>query len=441
MNRYTLLKANIKLRHNFSQFFHKQSIGGLLLLVCVIFALLIANIPFLSPLFEVWNTKIGISVGNFSFNLPLITWVNDALMAIFFFVVGLEIKREILVGELSSFKHAALPIFAAVGGMLVPALIYIFFNNGTPTDTGWGIPMATDIAFAIGIISLLGNKCPLGLKVFLTALAIVDDLGAILVIAIFYPSHSIESSYLIYALFVVLFLIFMNRMNIRSIVLYIICGLSLWYFVFMSGIHATIAGVVLAMTIPSTSSINEVRFYVRAKYLLQKFKENSRGELRILANRHQTEAISALNNQIDGVNPMLHRIESVLHPWVTFFIMPIFALANAGVVIDASVIDLNLLPTVSMGILLGLFLGKPIGILLFSYIAVKLKFAVLPTATNWKNIASVGIIAGIGFTMSIFIANLAFSEESIINLGKITILVASFISAIVGLISLKITLK
>ena len=430
----------LEARNFFNRFLHNESIGGILLLICAIISLVCANVPELNFLHDIWKQDAGISIGSFSLNMKIENWINDGLMAIFFFVVGLEIKREMLVGELSSFKHAALPIFAAVGGMIVPALIYSLFNGGTPSANGWGIPMATDIAFAIGILSLLGNRVPVGLKVFLTALAIVDDLGAIIVLAIFYPTHALHFDMLLYAALVAGFLYLLNRNKVRGTLFYIIPGVVLWWLILQSGIHATIAGVILALTIPSKTLINEVRFSVRMKYLLHKFKDVSNSEIEVLANPHQQHIIHQMDNHIEEINPLMHKFESALHPWVTFAIMPIFALANSGVELSGGLMQ-DSIPPVAIGIFLGLFLGKPIGIFLFSLISVKLKFAELPSGTNWKQVFALGMIAGIGFTMSIFIDSLAFDDQNLVNIGKAAILGTSSIAAILGLLAVSLTCR
>lgn len=430
----------LEARNFFNRFLHNESIGGILLLICAIISLVCANVPELNFLHDIWKQDAGISIGSFSLNMKIEHWINDGLMAIFFFVVGLEIKREMLVGELSSFKHAALPIFAAVGGMIVPALIYSLFNGGTPSANGWGIPMATDIAFAIGILSLLGNRVPVGLKVFLTALAIVDDLGAIIVLAIFYPTHALHFDMLLYAALVAGFLYLLNRNKVRGLLFYIVPGVVLWWLILQSGIHATIAGVILALTIPSKTLINEVRFSVRMKYLLQKFKDVSNSEIEVLANPHQQHIIHQMDNHIEEINPLMHKFESALHPWVTFAIMPIFALANSGVELSGGLMQ-DSIPPVAIGIFLGLFLGKPIGIFLFSLISVKLKFAELPSGTNWKQVFALGMIAGIGFTMSIFIDSLAFDDQNLVNIGKAAILGTSSIAAISGLLAVSLTCR
>lgn len=430
-----------KIRGMMHSFLESQTSGGIVLLACTIIALVVANVPALRHLQDIWNIRAGVNFGSFSLEMSLLHWVNDALMAIFFFVVGLEIKREMMVGELSSLKKATLPIFAALGGMLVPAAIYMFFNGGTPTANGWGIPMATDIAFAIGVISILGKRCPSALKIFLLALAIVDDLGAIVVLAIFYPSHEISFLFMGLALLVFIFLAVMNKMKVTSPYVYMIFGVVLWYFVYRSGIHATIAGVLLAITIPSKTTINEVRFYVKVKHLLEKFKEAGNSEVEVLANPKQMEVIHDINEDVDAVNPLMHRFESALHPISHFLIIPLFALANAGVTLDGSILEMSPLPALVPGIFFGLLLGKPVGITLFSFIAVKTKLAELPKGVPWKQIFAVGIVAGIGFTMSIFVDNLAFDDVNHLNMGKAAILVTSFVSAIVGMLAILLTTK
>lgn len=408
-------------------------------MICAVIALICANVPQLSFFYEFWKTSFGIRFGGFSLEMPLELWINDFLMAIFFFVVGLEIKREMMVGELSSIKQAALPILAAVGGMLVPAAIYMAFNYSEPESmSGWGIPMATDIAFALGVLSLLGKRVPLGLKVFLTALAIVDDLGAIIVLAVFYPTHALHFDMLVYAALIMLLLFAFNRSRVNNPLMYLVPGLFLWYFVFMSGIHATIAGVLLALTIPSKTVINEVRFSVSLKYWLEKFKAVSNSEVEVLANSEQQHIIHQIDRNVQNINPLMHKFEAGLHPWVTYFIMPVFALANAGVVITGDLFHFPV-PAVATGIFFGLLLGKPIGIFLFSFLAVKTRVAQLPAGVQWKQVFALGIIAGIGFTMSIFIDGLAFESESLINIGKAAILGTSLVAALVGCLAVYLT--
>lgn len=381
---------------------HNSMTGGVLLLVCAVLAVMAANIPALKWLHQFWDIGFGFTFGDFSFSMPVRQWVDDVLMAVFFFSVGLEIKRELLVGELSTVKKAMLPMFAALGGMVFPAVIYTFFNAGTPSASGWGIPMATDIAFAIGVLSLLGNRCPTGLKVLLVALAVVDDIGAIIVLAVFYPSHDIHFIYLLYAALTVAALVALNRSGIRTILFYLVLGLALFIFVFLSGVHATIAGVILAMTIPAKTAKGDIRAFT-------------------------------------GPDSPLGRLETTLHPWVNFLIMPIFALANAGVVIDPSAISEGSMPAVIPGVFFGLLVGKPLGIFIFSWLAVKLRIAGKPEGTKWCQILALGILGGIGFTMSIFIDNLAFTDQRLVNAGKLAILSTSFMAACIGIGALYLT--
>ena len=434
-----IITSSIAARNFLAAFLHNEAIGGILLMICAVVALMCANIPQLGFLHELWDTNVGINIGSFSLEMSLELWINDFLMAIFFFVVGLEIKREMMVGELSSLKQASLPILAAVGGMVVPAIIYSVFNWSDPESaSGWGIPMATDIAFALGVLSLLGKRVPLGLKVFLTALAIVDDLGAIIVLAVFYPTHALHFDMLVYAAVIVLLLLTFNRNRVNNPIMYVIPGLFLWYFIFQSGIHATIAGVILALTIPSKTVINEVRFSVSIKYWLEKFKQVSNSEVEVLANPEQQHILHQMERNVKNMSPLMHKFEAGLHPLVTFFIMPVFALANAGVAISGDLFTLPV-PSVATGIFFGLLCGKPLGIFLFSLAAVKMRIAELPQGTNWKQIFALGIIAGIGFTMSIFIDGLAFSNENLINIGKAAILGTSLVAALAGCLAVYIT--
>ena len=440
---YCRMHSSKKIKSFVSSLKHNESTGGILLLICAVIAVTLASIPECSWFTAFWDTEAGLKFGGFSMEMPLKLWINDALMAIFFFTVGMEIKREMLYGQLSSVRKSALPIVAAIGGMLVPAAIYFGFNSGHPESVnGWGIPMATDIAFAIGILSLLGSRVPASLKIFLTALAIVDDLGAIVVLALFYPSHELHLVFLLYAAAIVAGLAIMNFLNIRNKYVFMIAGLFLWYFVYMSGVHATIAGVLLAAVTPARSVINELRFGTKLQYMIDKFKMAGDSRVEVLANPEQQHIIHSMHSMINKADPLMHKFESTLHPWVTFFIMPVFALANAGVAINATAMDFSGgIPSVSMGILLGLLLGKPAGIFLFSFLAVKTGAAKKPQGINWGQILSVGILGGIGFTMSIFINNLAFADESIIDLGKLTIIITSLFAAILGLASLLLTCR
>jgi len=361
-------------------------------------------------------------------------WINDLLMAVFFLVVGLEIKREILVGELASLKRASLPFFGALGGMIGPALIYVAINWGDEVRIGgWGIPMATDIAFAVGILALLGSRIPNSLKVFLTSLAIVDDLGALMVIALFYTDN-LRLDYLGYAGSVVAVLAFMNMMRVRWITLYLVLGFPLWYFIYMSGVHATIAGVLLAFTIPAHARVNAVNFVYSTRKALDIFERaHDDPNHDVKQSSVRRSAVNAIINNARYVIPPLHRIEHALHPWAAFVIIPVFALANAGIEIHGGAGEIVADPT-SLGVIFGLFVGKPLGIFLLGYIAVKLGIASLPRGVSWMHIIGTGFLAGIGFTMAIFIANLAFKTDPVsLEHAKLAILIASALSAIAGM--------
>lgn len=373
----------------FKNFLRSQQVGGVILILCVIISLIIANSGLGQDFDNLLNSKIGFTNPTFSLEYSISLWINDGLMAIFFLLVGLEIKREVIEGELSSPKRAAMPIFAAIGGMTIPALIYTFFNFNTSTSSGWGIPMATDIAFALGILSLLGNRVPTSLKIFLAALAIADDLGAILVIAIFYTNelHWME---LFYSAGILMLLILMNRFGVKKLIFYIIPGIFLWHFVHHSGIHATIAGVILALTIPT--------------------------------------------NPVKEASP-LEKLEHIIVKPVNFIIMPIFALANTNIKFESSMID-GLASPLGFGIIFGLALGKPIGVMLFSWLSVKTGIAKLPQQANWSHILGLGLLAGIGFTMSIFIALLSFKSPEYQAEAKFAILIASLLSGLSGFLFL-----
>lgn len=421
------------------EFMHKEASGGILLIIATVIALIWANSPFAESYHHLWHTYVSINIGNTGLNYSLHHWINDGLMVIFFFVVGLEIKRELLVGELSSAKKAALPIAAALGGMIFPALIYIIFNFGSEGSTGWGIPMATDIAFVVGILALLGNRVPLSLKIFILALAIVDDIGAVLVIAIFYTSDiSLISLAIAAALLVVL--VVMNRMGVRNLLIYTIVGVALWLAFLKSGVHATVAGVLLAFTIPASSRINTKKFTDETNQLVKDFDSAGDHGENVLTNSERLSIVDEIENNCEKILTPLQRFEHSLHPWVSFLIMPVFALANAGVTIGSG-LTTAITHSVSIGIILGLFLGKQIGIFLFSFAAVKLKIASVPEGVSWKKIYSAAILAGIGFTMSLFIANLAFGNPELLDTAKVGILSGSLLSGIIGFIILKSALN
>ena len=406
-----------------------------MLLIFTVFALVWANSPVSDSYFQLWHTKLTIGFGNINLNYSLHHWINDGLMAIFFFVVGLEIKRELLVGELSSVKKASLPIMAALGGMIFPALFYVFFNFGKESISGWGIPMATDIAFAIGILALLGSRVPTGLKVFITALAIADDIGAVLVIAFFYTSNiSIVS--LAFAGGVLVLLIAANLSGVRNLIVYSVLGIILWLAFLFSGVHATVAGVLLAFTIPASSRIDTAQFLSKGKKLLEDFDHSGEEGPNVLSNEERQGIVQSLEENCEKIMTPLQRFEHKLHPLVSFFIMPVFAFANAGVIISGDFVS-ELINPVSFGIATGLFIGKQLGISMFTWLSVKLKIASLPFGVNWKQIYSAGILAGIGFTMSLFIANLAFTSEELLTISKVGILTASLLSGLIGFFALK----
>ena len=414
----------------FQEFFQQEASSGVLLIIATAIALIWANSPWAASYVHLWETKITISFGTFAISKDLLHWINDGLMAVFFFVVGLEIKREVLVGELSSPRRAILPIIAAIGGMVVPAGFYLLFNAGGSAQSGWGIPMATDIAFALGVLSLLGKRIPLSLKIFLTAVAIVDDLGAVLVIALFYTSEIVWVSLLIGMVFLGA-LIVANRLGIRSPLLYGLLGLGLWVAFLKSGVHATIAGVLLAITIPVRTRTNTEEFFINANFFLEEFRKHGKPGENALTNKAQRSAILAIEIAAEHAQTPLQRLEHILHPWVSYFIMPVFALANAGVVLKGGLFS-TLVQPVTLGIMTGLIFGKQIGVFIASYIAVKFKWADLPSGMTWKRLYGLSWLAGIGFTMSLFITSLAFTETKILVMAKAGILFASLISGTVG---------
>jgi Na+:H+ antiporter, NhaA family len=375
----------------FKDFVESEKSSGYLLVFITLISMIVANSQLGQDYLKVWHSHIDLSFSQIQLNFSIEHWINDGLMVIFFLLVGLEIEREIYEGELSTIKKASLPAIAALGGMLVPAAIHYYFNAGTASQRGFGIPMATDIAFTLGALSLLGKRVPISLKIFLTALAIIDDLGAIIVIALFYTSN-ISIVYLLGAFGIIMVLLLMNRLKVNKLSPYLILGVVMWYFMLKSGVHSTISGVILAFLIP----------FRRA-----------------------------------GENNISHKLEKKLNKPVAFFILPIFALANTAILLPAD-IGRNITEPNSIGIIFGLVLGKPVGIFIFSYLAVKIGFGILPNNINWKLISGAACLAGIGFTMSIFITNLAFKENTLIVSSKLSVIVASTISTMVGLMILKL---
>jgi NhaA family Na+:H+ antiporter len=422
---------------NITSFISQESLGGLLLIIVTVFALIWANTGLYESYQYVWHDiKMGFSFGGFELKFSLQHWINDGLMAIFFFMVGLEIKREIIAGELSTIKKASLPISAAAGGMLIPALIYLLFNFKNPEHiSGWGTPMATDIAFALGILSLLGSRVNINLKIFLTALAIADDLGAILVIALFY-TETIKISLLITAGITLTGMMIANRMGVRRTTFYALVGFTgVWLAFLFSGVHATIAGVLIALTIPGRTKISEKGFVDEMCVLVDKFKKEEPNQNAMLT-WNQAHLVGKIARLSDDATTPLQKLEHALHPITAWLILPLFALANAGVHIEGNISEMLFHP-VALGIMAGLVLGKVIGITLFSRIMVGLRLAVLPDGVTWKHIFGAGLLAGIGFTMSIFISGLAFTDESLAQVAKIGIFGASIISAVLGLLALR----
>src|SRR5262249_20345049 len=397
----------------FQRFFRTETLSGLFLLGFGLAALAIANSPLAEVYKHVWEIRLTLGIAPHELSLSLHEWINDGLMALFFLLVGLEIKRELLAGELSSAQQAALPIACAIGGMVVPAAIYLIFNFRGPGAHGWGIPMATDIAFALGALNLVAPRAPIGAKVLLTALASVDDMGAVLVIVLVY-SEGILWSALGWAAVTLLVLIGFNLIGIRRLWPYLLVGVVLWCFVHASGVHATIAGVALAFTIPMRSRVNVREFSKEGCSLPDRFDRTETRDFVVLTSKGQQETVFALERASGGVTAPALRLEHALHNFSAFVVMPLFAFANAGVKIDLSPQHAE----IGFGILAGLMLGKPLGIMTAALIAVKTGIARLPQAVNWRSLLGYGFLAGIGFTLSLFIAMLAFDETALVDAAK-----------------------
>jgi NhaA family Na+:H+ antiporter len=413
-------------------FINQESIGGILLMITAAIAIVWANSSFYDSYHWLWRElEMGFSFGDFELSGNLHHWINDGLMAVFFFTIGLEVKREIMIGGLSTPKKAFLPIMGAIGGMVIPALFFVFINKDNPDNmNGWGIPMATDIAFSLGILALLGSRAPMNLKIFLTALAIADDLGAILVIAIFYTDEINFAELLNGGIFIGVLLI-ANFLKVRNTTFYGVVGLlGVWLSFLFSGVHATIAGVLIALTIPVHTKISRNEFVRRLKIKTLKL-DQANTEDEKLHTKDQAHLIDSVSKLTDDVHTPLQQLEHSLHPIVIYFILPLFALSNAGVHIEGSIIELLMHP-VSIGIIFGLVLGKFLGISVIIRILVKLKMAVLPENVTWRQIYGMSFLAGIGFTMSIFIAELAFSDPYLIMVAKVGIIFASVLSALFG---------
>ncbi|MEL7562324.1 Na+/H+ antiporter NhaA [Dehalogenimonas sp. 4OHTPN] len=422
--------GNLKFISAIERFLKRESTGGILLFGAAVAAMIIANSPISESYFHFLHTKAGFSFGSFQLELSLAHWINDGLMALFFLLIGLEIKRELLVGELSSPAKAAFPALGALGGMIVPAAIYLGFNmaeDGNPH--GFGIPMATDIAFALGFLMLLGNRVPVALKVFLVSLAVIDDLGAILVIAIGYSSN-LDWAALGGAAVIAGALIALNAGGVKKLVPYLALGAVLWYLVFQSGIHATIAGVILAFTIPVRQKITSEQFVDTCRLELDTFGGAEGKRKNVLLTSEQQDAVEKIGEAYEQVQNPLLRLEHSLHPFSAFLIMPVFALANAGVALGGS--DVNLMQPVAWGILAGLIIGKPLGIVGMTFLISRLGWIRKPDSCQWNHIIGAGIIGGVGFTMSIFIAGLAFEEPGLIDSAKLAIVSASLIAGAAG---------
>jgi NhaA family Na+:H+ antiporter len=417
----------------FQKFVKIESFSGILLMIATLIALVWANSSYSESYVSIWQYKVGFTTDGFELNKPLILWINDGLMAVFFFLIGLEIKRELLIGELNSIKKIAFPLFGALGGMLVPVLFFLFLNQNPETFKGWGIPMATDIAFSLAILKLLGNRIPLSLKIFLTAFAIVDDIGAVLVIAVFY-SGSLNLMLLLTALILLAVLYFFSFKGFYSKFLLVTFGVIIWVLFLKSGIHPTVAGILLAFSVPIRQKIDTSTFIDNLVSITNKIKQSAVSEKPILS-KEQIEEIDSLEDWTNKYQSPLQHLEHKLHGWVAYFIIPLFALANAGVILSSNT---ELDTAIIQNIIICLVLGNSIGISSIIFLAKKTKLIEIPKEINNQQIVGVSFLAGIGFTMAIFIASLAFENSPMyIDSAKIGILIGSFISAIIGYLILR----
>lgn len=420
----------------FQKFVQTESLAGILLFGATIIALMWANSPFGALYESLWQSEIGISFQDFELKKPLILWINDGLMAIFFFLIGLELKRELLIGELDTVKKAAFPFFAAFGGVIVPVALYLFLNQDPATVKGWGVPMATDIAFALAILSLLGDRVPLSLKVFLTAFAIIDDIAAVVVIAVFY-SVNINWLFILIGVILIVILAYFYYKEKYSLEIGLILAVVIWFLFLKAGIHPTIAGVLLAFTIPIKRKLNIKDFSANLAQISSKIVNVSDDDEKHLLTKGEIECIENLDDLSDEVRSPLQHLERKLHSWIAYFILPVFAFANAGVAISTnSDFNTSLITTVAIS----LFAGKFIGVILFSYLGIKLKITELPSGVKFNQIIGIAAIAGVGFTMSIFINNLAFGGDLIsVNSVKVGIIIGSLISGVLGYSILRFT--
>ena len=422
----------------FIHFARREAAGGVLLMLCALAALVWANSPWADSYTDLWEKHLSFGFSDFLLDETLHFWINDALMVVFFFVVGLEIKRELRVGELSSPRRAALPVVAAVGGMVVPAVFYLAFNLGTDGERGWGIPMATDIAFSLGILAILGQRVPLALKVFLTAFAIADDLGAVAIIAVFY-SADISWINLVVGFGLLGIIGVAGRLYVRHPLVYTLLGIAVWLAFLKSGIHVTVAGVLVAALIPCRARIDPDKFVSRSRALLDRF--TTAGVVSVASRGcptsiEQRAVLAQLETVAKEAESPLQRIEENLHPWVIFVVIPLFALANAGVVLDSGLAD-AVSDRITLGVLFGLVVGKQLGITLFAWVAIKTGLVHMPPSLSWRHIYGVAWLGGIGFTMSIFIADLAFGGAQELASAKIGSLVASIVCGVVGWLILR----
>ena len=429
--------------YSFLSFLKHRVNGGMVLMIVAVLAMVVANSPWADAYHAFWSHPVSLQVGSFNLfshhgePLTLMAFINDALMAVYFFSVGLEIKREVLVGELSSLRQALLPIIAAVGGMLIPVLLYFALTAGTSAADGLAIPMATDIAFSLGVLSLFGKRVPLSLKIFLTAFAVVDDIGGILVIAFGYTSH-LDVAYLLGALGVLLLLAVANRMRVMSRTFYCWAGIVVWYLFLQSGVHATIAGVLVAFTIPSIPCLNVRKYIARIRENVAEFPHFDKSS--ILLTPNQIDILKSIESASDRVISPLQFMEDRMHGMVNYLIMPLFAFANAGITLSGA--EGAVAGPVTYAIVIGLVLGKSVGIYLFTWLAVRSRVTALPQGMNWQNVAGVSLLGGIGFTVSLFIANLSFGEtdEVLLNQAKLGVLVGTVLAGVLGYVVLRYVL-
>ncbi|GFM36190.1 Na+/H+ antiporter NhaA [Desulfovibrio psychrotolerans] len=414
----------------FQRFIHAEATGGILLLVCTAIAMLAANSPFSDGWHAMWQKHLIVGPEGYAIDKPLVLWINDGLMVLFFFMVGLEIKREVLVGELASMRQALLPLGAAAGGVIAPALIYLSITGGTPYMHGWAVPVATDIAFALGILSLLGNRVPIQLKVFLAALAIADDICAIIVIALFYTA---DLSFMALAVGVGALIVAAlgNKFGVRRTLFYVVVGLVAWVGFLKSGVHATVAGVLLAFCIPASTRASREDFLATARKIADDFVARQKCSSPMLADPHGHSLVDAMRRASNDAMAPLLRLEHALVPWVAWVVMPIFALANAGVTLGEGTAAATT-SAITLGVVFGLAVGKPVGVFFASFIMVKLGLCRLPDGVTWQHIAGTGFLAGIGFTMALFIAQLAFTDAAMLDLAKVGVLGASTLCGVIG---------